>query len=206
MLDLFELCLGAAPFSPAVPGFHSLTIRAVDFAEAPLAEHDMRLRPATAAEVIAVCREHTGDDLLYETAAYWDLWTFEAGKWIDRPQRFEVFCRGENFDNGAFSENGHFQIDAGLEHFFTGHAHLLGAGSQGAKPEAASHPAEAGLLRHMADPAHLRLYHEKTCDNIARLLNAVIQVKAALPIERDSLWSEGEEDFEARLDEILAAR
>ena len=206
MLDLFEMCLGAAPSSPVFPGFHSLTIRAVDFAEPPLAEHDMRLRPATAAEVAAACREHTGDDLLYEAAAYWDLWTFEAGNWIDQPQRFEISCWGENFDNGAFADNGHFQIDAGLEHFFTGHAHLLGAGSQGADPAAASHPAEAGFLRHMADPAHLRLYHEKTRDNIARLLNAVMQVKAALPIARDSLWSEGEEDFEARLDDILAAR
>ncbi|MGH9815362.1 MAG: hypothetical protein ACRD5F_15055 [Candidatus Acidiferrales bacterium] len=206
MLDLFELCLGAAPFSPALPGFHSLTIRAVDFAEPPLAEHHMRLRPATAAEVIAACREHTGDDLLYGTAAYWDLWTFEAGQWIDRPQHFEVSCCGENFDNGAFAENGHFQIDAGLEHFFTGHANLLGARSQGADPVAASHPAEAGFLRHMAEPAHLRQYHEKTCDNIARLLNAVMQVKAAVPIGRDSLCSEGEEDFEARLDDILAAR
>jgi len=31
-------------------------------------------------------------------------------------------------------------------------------------------------------------------------------VENALPVERFRLWSEGEENFEARLDEILAVR
>jgi hypothetical protein len=31
-------------------------------------------------------------------------------------------------------------------------------------------------------------------------------VEQALPVERYRLWSEGEENFEARLDEILAVR
>jgi len=43
-------------------------------------------------------------------------------------------------------------------------------------------------------------------ENIARLLDRAGRVRAALPVERDTLWSEGEEDFETRLDEILAVR
>jgi hypothetical protein len=34
----------------------------------------------------------------------------------------------------------------------------------------------------------------------------VQNVERTLPVERFSLWSEGEENLEARLDDILAAR
>lgn len=202
MLDLYERLLDAAPFSPTAPGFHSLTIQAVSPAETPLAELDLRLHPATAAEVIAVCREHTGDDVLYEAAAAWDLWLFEAGRWQELPHRLELSCCGPAFDDGGLAALGHFQIDAGLEHLFTGHAGLLGSSGS----TFAEHPDEAAFLRYMAEPAHLREYRQKTCENIERLLDLTNRVKAAVPIERFELWSEGEENFEARLDEILAAR
>jgi hypothetical protein len=32
------------------------------------------------------------------------------------------------------------------------------------------------------------------------------RVESALPVERYRLWSEGEENFEARMEEILATR
>lgn len=203
LLELYEQFLGAVPLSAKFPGFYSLTIRAVGFAETPLAEHDLRLRPATAAELIEVCREHPGDDMLYEATAYWDLWVFDAGAWRDAVQPVTLACRGEAFDGGAFTEDGHLEIDAGLEHLFTGHAGLLTGGPAYAAPD---HPHEATFLRHMAEPAHLREYREKTRDNISRLLRCVNQVQTALPIARFALWSEGEENFEARIDEILAAR
>jgi hypothetical protein len=37
-------------------------------------------------------------------------------------------------------------------------------------------------------------------------MNWIRAVEGALPVERYRLWSEGEENFEARLDEILALR
>jgi hypothetical protein len=58
----------------------------------------------------------------------------------------------------------------------------------------------------MAEPANLREYRDKTRENISRILRCLNQVQAALPIARFSLWSEGEENFEARIDDILAAR
>jgi hypothetical protein len=202
-LALYEQFLATAPLSGTFPGFYALSIRAVDYAETPLAEHDLRLRPATAAEIIEVCREHPGDDLLYEATAYWDLWVFEAGAWRDAAQPVTLACRGEAFDGAAFTLDGHLELDAGLEHLFTGHAGLLTGGPADAAPE---HPDEATFLRHMAEPAHLREYRDKTRDNISRLLRCLNQVQAALPIARFVLWSEGEENFEARLDHILAAR
>ena len=58
----------------------------------------------------------------------------------------------------------------------------------------------------MADPENLRLYYEKTRENIKKLFDWVRRIEQALPVAKLHLWSEGEENFEARLDEILAAR
>lgn len=205
MLPLYERLLATVPFSATHPGFTALALRAVESAEAPLAEHDLRTQPASAAELVAVCAEHPGADMQYAAQAWWDLWSFEGGGWRDRPHVLELVCWGEQFDEGAFAENGHFQIDLGFEHLFTGHAGLLGAhaGTNGAHAE---HPAEAAFLERMADPVSLRAYQEKTRANIKRLLDWVERIKGALPVERYALWSEGEENFEARLDDVLAAR
>jgi hypothetical protein len=52
----------------------------------------------------------------------------------------------------------------------------------------------------------LHNYYEKTRENIKKLFDWVRRIEKALPVERVQLWSEGEENFEARLEEILAAR
>jgi hypothetical protein len=58
----------------------------------------------------------------------------------------------------------------------------------------------------MAAGDNLKQYHQKTRENIQRLFDWVEAVEAALPVERSELSSEGEENFEARLDAILAQR
>ena len=47
---------------------------------------------------------------------------------------------------------------------------------------------------------------DKVAQNIRHLFQWLRTVEKALPIERYQLWSEGEENLEARLDEILAVR
>jgi uncharacterized secreted protein with C-terminal beta-propeller domain len=87
---------------------------------------------------------------------------------------------------------------------FTGHAGLLGVHRQQVAPP--EHPAEARFLATMTNPENFREYHARTCENIRKLLDWIARAQAALPVERFALWSEGEENFEARLDDILAAR
>ncbi len=53
---------------------------------------------------------------------------------------------------------------------------------------------------------NLKEYHAKTRENIQQLFNWVDAIERALPVERSELWSEGEENMEARLDGILAQR
>jgi hypothetical protein len=58
----------------------------------------------------------------------------------------------------------------------------------------------------MAAGGNLKEYHAKTRENIQQLFTWVEAMQKALPVERSELWSEGEENFEARLDAILAQR
>jgi hypothetical protein len=57
----------------------------------------------------------------------------------------------------------------------------------------------------MAWPENLQRYQEKTRENIRQLLDWIRKIEKAVPVERVRLWSEGEENFEARVEEILVA-
>jgi hypothetical protein len=206
MLSHLVHFLATAPLASSPPGFTGLTIRAVDFTETPLEEHDLRGYLTTPAEIVALARERHSSDVCYEVAARWDLWVRdqETASWKKKPESLDLVCYGPEYDGGAFAESGHFMADLGFEHLFTGHAGLL-AGENGrvAQPQ---HPEEARFLMWMSQPQNLREYQTKTRENIQTLMGWMRMVEETLPVERFRLWSEGEENFEARLDEILAVR
>jgi len=206
MLAQFAAFLGTVPFSATQPGFTSLTIRAVDSSEAPILENDLRTAPLDAAGIVELIRDQIHSDSSYEVRANWDLWEFDAAtaKWSNGPRALEILCHGEDYDDEFWRENGHIQVDLGFEHLFTGHAGLLGIRQAGRRP--AESPEEARFLEAMAWPENLQAYHEKTRENIRKLLDWVRRIEKAIPIERARLWSEGEENFEARMEEILAVR
>jgi hypothetical protein len=206
MLPFFEKLLDTVPSSKSWPGFSWLVIRAVGPTEAPLEECDLRAFPPTAGELMEMARDHLHADSAYEVQANWDLWTYElaAGRWIQDAERLELICNGAEYDGGVSRDVGHFLIELGMEHLFTGHGNLLGSGSGVAA--APQHPAESEFLSRMAAPDRLREYREKTRENIVKLFDWMRKIEGALPMERFRLWSEGEENFEARLDEILALR
>jgi hypothetical protein len=203
MLDRFERFLETFPFSASQSGFRALTIRAVDAAETPLLEQDLRGITASASDVIGIAREHDNPDCSYEVEACWDMWqrSLETGAWQNGPERVLLTCNGRSYDNGVADSSGDFLADVGFEHFFTGHGGLLGAYSTRSAP---SDPVEAEFLSWMTNEQHLHEYYEKKRANIQVLLNWVASAEKALPLERHLLWSEGEENLEARLDEILA--
>jgi len=205
MLEQFERLLEAVPLSSAGPGFRWLIVRAIGPAETPLVEHDLSAINAKPADVVALAREYASADAAFEVEAYWDLWRWDANTsgWIRGPEPLLLTCQGEAYDDGSAAESGHFQIDAGLEHLYTGHAGLLG--SSGAR-YAPADPLEAQFLALMSEEENLREYHEKTRQNIQQLMRWVQSVAQALPVDKFTLSSEGEENLEARLDEILAVR
>ncbi len=206
MLSHFEHFLATVPLAASPVGFTELVIRAVDSTEVPLEEYDLRAQGLTPAEVIEIAREHLASDVCFEVAALWDLWIrdMETASWKKKPERLHLSCFGLEFDHGIFAESGHLMADLGFEHMFTGHAGLLSTESgRVAQPE---HPDEARFLMWMSQPQNLREYQEKTRENIQKLMTWMRSAEEALPVGRIRLWSEGEENFEARLDEILAVR
>lgn len=206
LLDQLGAFLATVPFSPSKPGFTYLVIRAVDCSESPILEQDLRSVPLDPAGVIEIARDHLHSDCSYDVRANWDLWMFDANtaKWKTEPQPIEIYAHGEAYDDEFWRENGHIEVNLGFEHLFTGHARLLGI-RPGARAAAES-PEEARFLEAMAWPENLQAYEEKTRENVRKLLDWVRRIEKTVSVDRVRLWSEGEENFEARLEEILAAR
>ena len=206
MLSHFEHFLGTIPLAAGPSGFTELVIRAIDPTESPLEEYDLRSQVLTPSGIVELAQEHLASDVCFEVAALWDLWIrdMESASWKKKPERLHISCFGPDYDQGIFAESGHFMADLGFEHAFTGHAGLLTPeAGHVAQPE---HPDEARFLMWMSQPQNLREYQEKTRENIQKLMAWMRLAEETLPIERIRLWSEGEENFEARLDEILAVR
>ncbi len=205
ILERFGAFLATVPFSPAKPGFTHLTIQAIDATEIPVLDQDLRSFPLDAAGVIEMARDHMHGDCSCEVQCQWDLWLFDpAAGWNLGPQPLEISCHGEDYDGSLWRENGHFEADLGFEHLFTGHAGLLGIRRRSAAAPQSTE--EAHFLEAMAWPENLKAYQERTQENIRKLLDWVRAIENAVPVERVRTWSEGEENFEARIEEILAAR
>lgn len=217
MIPEFARFLTTAPLSAAYGTFDELIVQAVDPGEAPIAEWDLRPLQAGPAQVAAMAAQHLNSDTAYIASATWDLWTFDIDilKWQSKPQPIELTCHGLDYDGGIAASAGHFQADLGFEHFFTGHGGLLapGTSSNSSKSSNSSnsaksseHPVEHTFRQWMAAGNNLKEYHDKTRKNIQQLFQWVDAIERVLPVERTELWSEGEENMEARLDEILAQR
>jgi hypothetical protein len=204
MLDHLGKFLVTVPFSAARPGFTYLVIRALDPSETALLEQNLRAVPLDPAGIIELATDYLYSDVSYEVRSDWDLWVFDAdGRGKNEPQPLEIFSRGEGYDSGFWQENGHIEVDLGFEHLFTGHARLLGA--RKSDRAIAQSPEEARFLEAMAWPENLQRYHEKTRDNIKKLVDWTRKIERAVPVAQLRLRSEGEENFEARLEEILVA-
>ena len=182
MAESLERLLETIPLSVAQPGFGSLVIRAVDTAQPPLVEHDLRGQIVTASELMELAKPHLQDDVALETQAAWDVWTRDAsGIWRQSPERIEILCCGSEFDDALAAEMGHFRADVGLAELFT----------SGWLPESGHAGAGAGV--------------EKIRENARKLFDWMQRIEATSMAGRYLPWSEDDENFEARLDEILAA-
>jgi len=208
MIAEFARFLTTAPLNEETEKFQQLTVQAVDSTEMPVEEWDLKDGTFGPAEVAALAAQHINDDTAYIVQARWDLWSFdmEMLSWKLAPQPLVLMCQGKAYDDGAAASDGHFHADLGFEHFFTGHAGLLAPGAAKNPFDSSDHPIEKTFRNWMANPENLKQYHQKTRENIQKLFGWVEGVEAALPVERSELWSEGEDNFEARLDAILARR
>jgi hypothetical protein len=208
MIAEFARFLTTAPLAESRQFFNELIVQAVDPTEAPVAEWDVHDGTYGAPEIAALAAQRLNSDTSYIVHARWDLWTFDIDtlKWKRGPQPLILTCNGPDYDNGAATTEGHFTADLGFEHLFTGHAGILAPGAASNPFNASDHPIEKTFRNWMSVEANRREYAGKTRENIQHLMNWAESVSRALPMERSELCSEGEENFEARLDAILALR
>jgi hypothetical protein len=208
MIAEFARFLTTAPLSASHNSFEELIVQAINPGETPVAEWDLRSLNTGPAEVAAMAAQHLNSDTAYIVSAKWDLWSFdiESLKWQQKPEPLLLTCHGLDYDDGIAANSGHFLADLGFEHFFTGHGGLLAPGAASNPFASSDHPVEHTFRQWMAASNNLKEYHAKTRENIQQLFHWVEAIERALPVERSELWSEGEENMEARLDAILAQR
>jgi hypothetical protein len=208
MIAEFARFLTSAPLSPSHPEFDELLVQAVDPSEPPGAEWDLHGAGYGPAEVAALAAQHLNADSAYIASAQWELWNFDVEKlkWQRKPEPLVLTCHGLQYDEGVAAAAGHFQADLGFEHFFTGHGGILAPGAAANPFGGSEHPIEHTFRQWMAAGSNAKEYHAKTRENIQQLMNWLDAVERALPVERSELWSEGEENLEARMDAILAQR
>jgi hypothetical protein len=208
MIAEFARFLTTAPLSASQNFFTEFTVQPIDATESPLAEWDLRPLGYGAAEVAALAAQHLHPDSAFIAAAMWNLWglEMESLQWRQQSEPLLLTCQGLEYDQGIARTAGHFLADLGFEHFFTGHGGLLAPAAATNPFNSSDHPVEHTFRRWMTAGGNLKEYHARTRENIQQLFDWVEGIERALPVERSELWSEGEENFEARLDAILTQR
>jgi hypothetical protein len=106
------------PFSESIPGITYISVQPVSWNEASVLERRFvpGVRPE---EALVVAADLVHDDYAYIFDAYWDLWTpagsGAGGDWQLTPSRVKFTARGEEFDDAAYKQTGHIEVDFGLD-------------------------------------------------------------------------------------------
>lgn len=107
------------PFSASRSGIGYMGVYGVSWNEPPVFEQTFDYR-ATPEQAIELAAEHVHSDHAYSFEAMWDLWTPEMGGGLDAmwrltPQPVKFLVHGVDFEDQLFQEDGHIQVDFGLD-------------------------------------------------------------------------------------------
>ena len=119
MLPRLLSVLRQFPFSSYRPGIGYLGVHSVSWNEPLLFEQtfDSGAEPEPA---LTLASEFLHEDNAYELEILWDLWVpVQEGDldttWETRPQTVRLTAFGIKFEDGTYEENGHIQVDFGLD-------------------------------------------------------------------------------------------
>jgi hypothetical protein len=106
------------PFSSAEPGIKYFSVHPVDWSEPTVLEHRFTT-PADPAAVMDQITEFAEPDYALVFEAAWDLWTPDTRhQWELRPSKVTFLVHGPDFDDGVYRQDGHIQIEFGLDYPF----------------------------------------------------------------------------------------
>lgn len=159
------------PFSAQRPGITYLALHPVSWNEATVLEKRFPggIDPGQATLIAA---ELIHDDYAYVFEAYWDLWTPDqsTGNWALAPAPVRFIVQGDQFDEKAYEQTGHIEVDFGSD------AHFL-------QPETSLNEQTQAKIR----------------DNVAKLVEFSSKVEKHSGANSRLLWSESEDNLAQKL-------
>jgi hypothetical protein len=103
------------PWSVAQSGITYLALHPVSWNEPTILER--RFRPGVSAEAaVLIASDLLHEDYAYMFEAFWDLWVVaEDGEWTLKPSPVRFLVHGLEFDDGVYQQQGHVQVDLGMD-------------------------------------------------------------------------------------------
>jgi hypothetical protein len=160
-------------YSEIREGITYLSVHPVAWSEPTVLERrfDPGISPEEAAEIAG---EFAHDDFGFVFEAFWDLWVpnddSEGEAWVQRPVAVRFIVHGLQFDEGIYTDDGHIEVDFGLDTPFL----------------------FEGLRLSSADEEHVRY-------NVAKLVAFTIAVQKNCKLSGRVLWSESENNLAQKL-------
>ena len=119
MLPRLLSVLKQFPFSAQHGGIGYLAVHSISWDEPTVFQQtfDYRVDPE---KVLELAAEFLNEDNAYELEAMWDLWVpVQEGEldvtWQIQPQKVTFFAFGQQFEDSTYQEDGHIQVDFGLD-------------------------------------------------------------------------------------------
>ena len=160
-------------FSEIREGITYLSVHPVAWSEPTVLER--RFNPGISPEEAAeIASEFAHDDFAFVFEAFWDLWVpnedSEGDAWVQRPIAARFVVHGVQFDEGIYTDDGHVEVDFGLDTPFL----------------------FEGLKMSATNEEHVR-------QNIAKLVAFTLAVQNNCKISGRVLWSESESNLAQKL-------
>jgi hypothetical protein len=160
-------------YSEIREGITYLSVHPVAWSEPTVLER--RFNPGISPEEAAeIASEFAHDDFAFVFEAFWDLWVpnddSEGDAWVQRPVAVRFIVHGVQFDEGIYADDGHMEVDFGLDAPFL----------------------FEGLQLSAANEEHVRY-------NVAKLVAFTIAVQNNCKLSGRVLWSESENNLAQKL-------
>ena len=171
MLPRALIVMRQFPFSAQQPGISYLALHPISWDEPTILER--RFQPgATPEEAVEIASDLLHEDYAYLFEAHWDLWApgEDAQPWAEQPRQVKFLVHGTEFDEEAYRENGHIQVDFGLDTPFLGE-----------------------------DAALTSFIEQRIRANVQKLVEFTSKVEKNSGVSGRVLWSESEENLAQKL-------
>lgn len=164
------------PFSLQQPGITGVALHPVSWNEPTILER--RFQPAIAPEeAMLIASDLLHEDYAYVFDAAWDLWIFDNGqrRWELKPSPVKFLVHGEEFDEGSYQEEGHIQVDFGLDSPFLQEELRLTPEAEDRVRSNVQKLVDFTNKAERSSGAHSRLLRSESEENLAQKLIARLQ-------------------------------